>query len=359
MKSLYIHIPFCNRICSYCDFPKVFYNGKIMEYLKSLEKEIKENYNDDLINTIYIGGGTPSSLNIEELKELFRIINNNINRKKVEEYTIECNIDSITEEKLILFKQNKVNRLSIGIQSFDKETLEYLNRTSDVNQIEILMLCKKYFDNINIDLLYGIPGMNIKKVKYDLEKFLNLDIPHISYYSLIIEPHTKLYINNTSNIDEDEEYDMYNLVEDTLNKNGYIHYETSNYAKKDFQSKHNLTYWNNEEYYGFGLGASGFINNVRYSNTRSITEYINGNLNREEELMTKQTNMENEMILGLRKLEGVSKTKFYNKYGIEIDKYFDIKDLIQDKKLIEENGYLKINKEYIYLSNDILVRFIK
>lgn len=359
MRSLYIHIPFCNRICSYCDFAKVYYSSSnVLKYLDSLEYEIKKYYKKDKVNTIYIGGGTPSCLTYKELERLFLIINNNIDLSNVIEYTIECNIDSIDKDKLQLFKENSVNRLSMGVQSFNSKILNYLNRNNDLNITSVINLCKKYFDNINIDLLYGLPNFDMEYVKKDINKFLSLNIPHISCYSLIVEPHTKLYIDNVSNIDEDKEYEMYKYIEETLDNNGYIHYETSNYCKEGFESKHNITYWDNEEYYGFGCGASGFVNGVRYSNTRSLTSYLNKKYNREEEIISKKINMENEMILGLRKLSGISKDKFYKKYNCNIYDVYKIDDFIEQNKLIDDGKNIKINKNYIYLSNEILVRFM-
>lgn len=359
MLGVYIHIPFCNSICSYCDFSKIFYKEKVVDnYLDSLESEIKNTYQQDKVDTIYIGGGTPSCLSIKQLNKLFNIINNNINLKNIKEYTIECNIESINEEKLILFKNNKVSRLSIGVESFNKEILKYLNRNTSVDYIQTINMCKKYFDNINIDLLYAVPNMSLDIVKNDLETFLSLNLKHLSYYSLILESHTKLYIDNTKYIDEDLEYEMYKYISNTLEKNNYTHYETSNYSIDGYQSKHNLKYWNNEEYYGFGLGASGYINNIRYTNTRSITNYLNNMLNKEQETITEEINMQNEMILGLRKLEGVNKETFYKKYKKNIEDVFKIDDLIKDNKLIDQGRYIKINKDYLYLSNDILIRFI-
>lgn len=359
MKALYIHIPFCDRICNYCDFAKIYYSSKnVKKYFDSLEYEIKQYYKNDKVSTIYIGGGTPSCLNYSELEEMFSIINKLIDLSSVGEYTIECNIDSIDEEKLKLFKSNNVNRISIGIQSFNLDILSYLNRNNNVDIISIINLCKKYFSNINIDLLYGIPGFDINYVKKDINLFLSLDIPHISCYSLIIEPHTKLYINNISNIDEDEEVEMYKYIKNTLEQNGYIHYEVSNYCKKGYESNHNLTYWNNEEYYGFGCGASGFIDGVRYSNTRSLTSYLDMKYNREEEKITKKIDMENQMILGLRKLSGVNKSEFYKRFGCNILDVYKIDDLLDENKLVDDGTYIKISEEYIYLSNEILTRFI-
>ena len=359
MKSVYIHIPFCNKICSYCDFTKIYYNKKyINKYLDVLEYEIKKSYKNEIINTIYIGGGTPTSLDLDELRKLFNIIkifklNTNY------EFTIECNIESLSKEKLDLFKKNNVNRLSIGIETFNDKFLKYLNRNHKKNQVfDIIEYAKELFDNINIDLIYGIKNESLDDLKYDIDNFLKLDINHISTYSLIIEPHTKLYINNEQNIDEELDYKMYEYICKKLKKCGYIHYEVSNFAKPGYESIHNLTYWNNQEYYGFGLGASGFIDNIRYTNTKNIEKYLNKEFISEKEIMNLKTNMENEMILGLRKLKGVNIKEFNQKYNHDIEDVFNIKKLIEDKKLIIKNDYIYINPKYIYLSNDILINFI-
>lgn len=356
MKSIYIHIPFCNSICSYCDFAKVFYNEKyVLKYLESLEFEINNNYKNEIIDTLYIGGGTPSSLSIKELNRLFNIL------KKIKlsdnyEFTIECNIDSLTKEKIDLFKSNKVNRLSIGIETFNKKYLSFLNR-KEFN-LDILEYAKKNFNNINIDLIYAIPNETIEELNKDIDEFLKLNINHISLYSLIIEPHTKLYIDNVKNIDEDLDYEMYKLIDKRLKENGYIHYEISNYSKKGYESKHNLTYWDNKKYYGFGLGASGYIDNIRYTNTRNLDKYINHDYDRDITILDKNMEMENEMILGLRKLKGVNLKEFKEKFNIDIKEKFNIDKLIKEEKLIIKDNYIFINPRYIYLSNDILINFI-
>ena len=358
MKSVYIHIPFCNKICSYCDFTKVYYNKKYIDkYLDTLEYEINSKYQNELVNTIYIGGGTPTSLDLEELERLFKI-NEVFNLNKEYEYTIECNIESLTKEKLDLFKKYHINRLSIGIETFNNKFLKYLNRSHNNKDVfEIIEYAKTLFDNINIDLIYGLKNETLDDLKSDIDKFLKLDINHISTYSLIIEPHTVLYINNEKNIDEELEYNMYNYICNELKKYDYNHYEVSNFAKEGYESVHNLTYWNNNEYYGFGLGASGFINNIRYTNTKNINNYFNKEFIYEEEKMNKQTNMENEMILGLRKLKGVSISNFKKKYNEDIN-IFNIDKLLKERKLIIKDDYIFINEDYIYTSNDILINFI-
>ena len=360
MKSIYIHIPFCNSICSYCDFSKMFYKEDLVDkYLETLKQEIKQNYNNEIIKTIYIGGGTPTSLNIKQLNYLFDIIKIFKLDKEIE-FTIECNIESLTYEKLDLFKKNNVNRLSIGIQTFNPKILKYLNRFHTKEEVfDKINYAKKIgFDNINIDLIYGIKGETIQDLKEDLDLFLKLDINHISCYSIIIEPHTKLYIENTKNIDEELDYMMYNYIGDTLKNNGFNHYEVSNYSKTNFESKHNLVYWNNLEYYGFGLGASGYINSIRYTNTKNITKYLNNDYIDIKDILSEAETMENEMILGLRKMEGVNIIKFKEKYHKNIDDVFDIKKLVEERKLIIKDNYIFINKDYIYLSNDILINFI-
>lgn len=357
MKSVYIHIPFCNTICSYCDFPKVYSSVCDKKlYLEALKKEIKTNYKNEIVNTIYIGGGTPSVLSIEELKKLLEITN--LFKKNTNtEFTIECNIESIDEEKLKLLKKYNVNRISIGIESFDKKIISYLNRFHTKKEtIKKIKLVKKYFNNINIDLMYAIPGQSIKSLKKDIKTYLKLKIPHISYYSLIIEPHTKLYNENTSYIDEDIDYKMYKIITKKLKK--YHHYEISNFSYVGYESKHNLVYWNNEEYYGFGAGASGNINGVRYNNTKNIHKYINGDYKLEETKLTEEEKMQEEMFLGLRKLDGVDINKFEKKYHKKIEEVFDIKDLLEKNILIKKDGYMFINKNNIYTSNDIMIRFV-
>ena len=214
------------------------------------------------------------------------------------------------------------------------------------------------FTNINIDLIYAIPGESINDVINDLEFFLSLGITHISCYSLIIEPNTKLYIDKYSNIDEDIDEKMYQTINETLTKHHFHHYEISNYSLDNYQSKHNLVYWNNEEYYGFGLSAVSYHNNKRITNTRNINQYLKGEFSNNIENVSQREQMENEMILGLRKISGVNINHFYQKYHQNIEDVFPINDMIQKELLIKENNYLRINKKYLYLSNEILINFI-
>lgn len=350
-KAVYIHIPFCSRICTYCDFCKMYYKKEwVRSYLLELEKEIDKYYQNDLIETLYIGGGTPSVLSCDELKILFKIIKK-FRLKNLKEFTIECNVEDINDEKMQLFLKNGVNRLSIGVESFNKKNLLFLNRHI-VDIKEKVLLAKKYFNNINIDLIYGLNNSNMNDLKEDLNNFLELDLPHLSIYGLIKEKNTMLDVINYKEIDDNKFSEMYYFINDFLKKNGYIHYEVSNYCKSGYLSQHNLVYWNNQHYYGFGLGASGYIGNIRYANTRSLNKYLNGNYHFLEEKLTRQEEMENEMILGLRKIEGVSNCAFFNKFGKNINEVFDV------SKLIFKDGFYKIKEEDIFIENSILVDFI-
>ncbi len=358
--ALYIHIPFCKSICSYCDFCKVLYNNNwVNDYLDKLNEEIKNYYMGEEISTIYIGGGTPSSLSYSELIKLFDIISN-MNVNSVSEFTFECNLNDINEELLNVLVKNKVNRLSIGIESFNHENLKFMKRKHTFLEAkEKIELCrKKGIDNINVDLIYGIPGETLKTLKQDLKLLLKLKPNHISTYSLIIEKNTLVDINRFRSISEDLDASMYEYICKKLKNKGYLHYEVSNFALKGFESTHNLTYWNNDEYYGFGLGASGFLENVRYENTKNLTKYLKEDLNRNQIILSKQDFMDNEIMLGLRKTKGINVSDFQAKYNIKIEEAYPIKPLIKSKELIYKNGYIFINPSKLYLMNEILLKLI-
>ncbi len=360
IKAVYIHIPFCKNICSYCSFCKIYYHEKKVEqYLKSLKKEIETYYRQEKISTIYIGGGTPSDLNLEELNILLDIIKL-LNKEKNYEFTFECNFD-ITKEKLQLLKEKGVNRLSFGIETIHSKYLNLLNRISNKKEIySKISLCRQLgFHNINGDLMYAFKEETIPELKEDLNFLLSLNLEHISTYSLMIEEHTKLYLNHEQNCDEKRDSNMYYTIHHILKKNHYEHYEISNFSKKGYRSKHNMTYWNNLEYYGFGLGAAGYIDQVRYSNTKSIQHYFNGKYRYEEEKIDRRNQICYELILKLRTSDGVDQKKFLEKYHTSIEENYFIDDLIKEKSLIKKENKIYIPYDKWYVMNHILERFVR
>lgn len=358
--GVYIHIPFCRSICSYCDFCKVLYNKEwVVKYLKKLKEEIIDRYMNEEVSTIYIGGGTPSCLSLKEI-EYILILTKLFKKENLEEFTFECNIEDITEDLLELLKKYGVNRLSIGIESFDQTNLALMKRHVEYKDAAKKMaLARKIgFDNINIDLMYALPNEKLSTLKKDLKQVLSLEPDHISTYSLIIEDNTYLSYKRAENIAEELDYEMYEYITKQLKKHGFIHYEVSNFAKSGKYSLHNLTYWNNLEYYGFGCGASGYISGIRYDNPRSLSIYLNEEIKSENQILSLQSIMEYELILGLRKLEGIDINLFKNKYHVDIFEVFPISPLLKNNDLILEGNYLKINPKKIYVMNEILVKLV-
>lgn len=360
MESVYIHIPFCKSICTYCDFCKMLYNGSwVTQYLNALINEIQDKYDGEEIKTMYIGGGTPSSLSIKDLRYLFEIISK-FNLEKVEEFTFECNLNDINEELLTILLENGVNRLSIGIESFNEDKLAFMGRSHTFTDAlsKMKLIRQMGFSNVNVDLIYGISNETLRDLKKDLDLILKLEPDHISTYSLIVEDNTKISLDGVIPIPEELDASMYEYICDKLDVRKYNHYEVSNFAKKGMESKHNLKYWNNEEYYGFGLGAHGYIHGVRYENTRSLTQYVKGNFLKKEEMLSKEDKMYNELMLGFRKLEGINLKDFFLKYEVNMQEVFDLHDVLRDEELIVSGEYIYVNPEYIYVMNEILIKIL-
>lgn len=357
VKTMYVHIPFCNRICSYCDFCKILYDKRVVDsYLNALEKELTI-YNGEVLDTLYIGGGTPSSLSNEELEKLFRILNV-VKLSSNYEFTFEANLESLTKEKINLLQKYGVNRVSIGVETTKERYLKVLNRSLDKDDLRMKINYLKAvgITNINLDLIYALENQTLQDIEDDIQFFLSLDVSHISTYSLILEEHTLLYINGVREIDSELDLKMYNLICQKLKDNGYEHYEVSNFCKPSYQSRHNMTYWKNEKYYGIGLGSSGYLENRRYTNTCSLKDYLNGKFVLEIQELDEWTNIENEMMLGLRTKDGVDRKFFFKKYHKKIEDIFDIEDLINNGVLEFNRKSLRVNEKYFYVLNSVLVR---
>ena len=360
IDAVYIHIPFCNYICAYCDFCKVFYNKEyVNRYLDALDKEINANYKGEIITSLYIGGGTPSSLSLGELEKLFSILKT-FKLSKDCEITIEVNPDSLSLDKIKLFKDNGVNRVSLGVETINSKLQDVLERWTSKDRVVKCIDSLKSNDitNINVDLIYAIKKETLDDLKKDLEFLISLDVPHISTYSLIIENNTKLKINGVKNIDKSLDRDIYEVISKTLKDSNYIHYEISNFSKDGYQSIHNLKYWHNKHYYGFGCGASSYIDNNRYTNTRSISNYIKGKTIVDKEILTTKDKIFYEVMLNLRTNRGIDKEIFKDEYNVNICDVVDYKDLVKIGVLKEDDKYLRVSEEYFYVLDEILCKIM-
>ena len=359
-SSLYIHIPFCETICDYCDFTKLQYFRKFaIPYLEALEKELK-GYKIKELKTIYIGGGTPTVLDDDLFEKLLEIVYPYT--KNVIEYTIEANPESLSESKIKLLKPYGVNRISIGVQSTDDRILKAVNRNHTFDQVkEAIRLLKEYnLTNINVDLILGLPHSSKAILKKDLENIVSLDVKHISCYALTIHPHTVLYSKNYQLINDDKMRELYDFAHAFLKEKGFIHYEVSNWAIRNYYSQHNLTYWRNDEYYGCGLGASGYIGDIRYKNTINLDKYLKGEYIAEEERLTKKDKYTYEVMLTLRSNQaGLIMPLVKEKYGVDLDKKWDeIKQLIEQGYLEHDRGELFPTYEGMMVLDQIILKLI-
>ena len=349
-----------NYICAYCDFCKVFYNKKLVNsYLDALEKEIKNSYRGEIITSLYIGGGTPSSLCAEELTKLFNILKI-FNLSSSAEITMEANSDSLNIDKIKKFKDFGINRVSIGVETINDKLQKVLERNTNKDKtIKCVNNLKKVgINNINVDLIYAIEGETIEDLKNDLKFILSLDVPHISTYSLIIEDNTKLKINGVKNIDKVLDRNMYDIISKTLKDKGYVHYEISNFSKPLYESVHNLKYWHNNHYYGFGVGSSGYLYDVRYTNTRSITKYIEGKTVLDKEVLSIKDKMFYEIMLNLRTNEGIDKRLFKIKYNTNIEELIDYKNLVKKGIIEDADNHLRVKEQYFYVLDEVLLQLI-
>ena len=333
VQSLYIHIPFCHKICDYCDFTKLqYFRNFAVNYLKALEIELNSYQIKDL-KTIYVGGGTPTALEDDLFEQLLKIIDKY--SSGVKEYTFEANPESLSINKIKMLKSHGVNRLSLGVQTTNDKILKMVNRDHTFEQVKtaIKNLKDNGIDNINVDLILGLPQASEKILKEDLNNILSLDIKHVSCYGLTVNPHTALYNKGYKEPEGDVLRKYYDIVEEILVSNGFTHYEVSNWAKPGYQSEHNLTYWRNQQYFGCGLGASGYLGDIRYKNTINLQEYLKGNFISEKEVVTLKDRLTYQIMLNLRTIEGLD-------MSFTKDKEEEINNLVNEGLLIVENNRL-------------------
>lgn len=348
IEALYIHIPFCQHICDYCDFPKLQYFRIFAEkYLLSLEKELLSYQINEGIKTIYVGGGTPTSLDDDLFLKLLEIIKPYT--EQVEEYTFEANPESLTMSKLKMMKEFKVNRLSIGVETTNDEILKKINRHHTYQDVVLAINTarKMGFDNINVDLIIGLPSVQKEQFMKDLDNVVSLNVDHISCYSLTIHPHTVFGIKGYQEPEEEKARDFYDSAESFLKEKGYIHYEVSNWAKNGKESQHNLTYWKDEHYYGIGLGASGYVNETRYTNTRNLKKYQKGEFIEEKEQVTRDDDKLYFLMLNLRTRYGIN----FEKYRLRFKEDFYPKHQNTISRLVKD-GFLSQDENGIYPTYD-------
>jgi putative oxygen-independent coproporphyrinogen III oxidase len=369
MESLYIHIPFCNRICTYCDFNKVLIkNQPVDEYIEALLKELSQ-IEQRTFKTIFVGGGTPTALTEKQLRRLLEFINKQF--IVTNEFSFEANPDELTPEKLTLLHQHGVNRISLGVQTFNDDLLNVLGRTHQTSDIynSINHLDKIGLNNYSIDLMYNLPGETMDDIENSLTQVQQIAPKHVSWYSLIIEPHTVFYNKIRQGKmtvgDNNAEEEKYQRVINGLEQLGYPQYEISNFADSPYQSEHNKTYWKNDHYYGAGAGSHGYLGNRRYYNIKPVNHYINAmtkssNVVKEVIELTKENQMEEEMFLGLRMNQGVNKGRFQQKFDLTFKEvYGDV------AAHLEEKGYISQDEHSICLTpsgrivgNDVFSDFL-
>ena len=369
-SSAYVHIPFCTQICYYCDFSKVFIkNQPVDAYLEHLIQETRS-YEIGKLRTLYIGGGTPTALSAQQLAYLLTELPKVMDLSEVEEFTIEANPGDLDPDKIAVLKDSQVNRVSLGVQTFDNKMLKKIGRSHKEQDIydNIRHLKQAGFDNISIDLIYALPGQTMDQVKENVAKAIDLDIPHMSLYSLILENHT-VFMNRMRRgklplPKEELEAEMFEYIIEELEKAGFEHYEISNFSKPGFESRHNLVYWDNAEYSGLGAGDSGYVDGIRYKNNGHIRHYLEaveaGKARITEEHLTLEEKMEEELFLGLRKKTGVSKARFEEKFGVSFDQRYGqvVASLTEQGLLVPDDKQVRMTKRGLFLGDTVAEKFI-
>lgn len=369
MAGLYIHIPFCESKCIYCDFYSMVNNNHLIDkYIDALLVEAaqrKNELNSETITTVYLGGGTPSLLSITQLLKLVNGLKKVFDFSAVDEFTIEVNPDDVTADYIHQAKSHGINRVSMGVQSFSDEDLRFINRRHTAMQATdaIHIIKKAGIDNISIDLIYGIPGQNIEKWKNNVDTAISLLVQHISAYTLMYEEGTRLSVMRSlgkiTEVDDDVVAAMYDYLVAQLKSNGYIHYEISNFALPGFHSRHNSSYWNLTPYLGLGVAAHSFDGTVRRYNPSNLKKYLDalgeGNLCVEVEKITKAEKYDEYVMLRLRTADGIDADELMHRFDEEYYQFFieKTKPLVSEGSLINENGRYYIPENHIMISDNI------
>lgn len=357
-KGLYIHIPFCKYICSYCDFGKKYIkNQPVDDYVNSLIAEIDMYKPFTDVNSIYIGGGTPSSLSQEQLKLIFNKLDEAIDFSQIVEFSFELNPDDVNEEYLQFLKDNHINRLSIGAQVLNDDILKLLNRGHTAADVDFAVdTASKLFDNVSVDFMFNLPNQTKIDIDESIGFIKRAGISHVSYYGLIFEDHTILSTKNYKYWSEDYESEMYSYIQGELAKLGFEQYEISNYSRGDKQSIHNIHYWQRDEYYGVGLSSSGQLDGKRYTNTYSLGDYINKVHNnqfpiKEVEELTEEDVIFETIMLSMRHHTFVE-------LNSELVSYINGNDFLKNKFDVDDNS-VRLKPEFYYISNQIILDLLE
>lgn len=367
MSGIYIHIPFCKQACYYCDFHFSTSLKKKDEMVLALAKEIalrKNEFKDEIVETIYFGGGTPSILDITDLRLLIDEVFNNYNVTENPEITVEANPDDLSEERIIELSKNKVNRLSIGIQSFFEDDLKLMNRAHNSAEAKkCLEIATQYFDNISIDLIYGVPEMSNEKWLRNVETALSFNVPHISSYALTVEPKTALHTFIQKGIipppDDEVAQEHFHLLVEKLEENDFVHYELSNFGKENYFSKNNSSYWLGKKYIGIGPSAHSYDGNSRGWNVSNNTQYLKSiaenQLPSEKETLTTTDRYNEYVMTGLRTVWGVSLERIEKEFGKTYLDYLNQQSAkyIEDHLLFVDENILRTTKNGKFLSDGI------
>lgn len=374
IQSVYIHIPFCRQICHYCDFVKFFYNEELAtEYLEALFQEIDTALPGDKhkMRTMYIGGGTPTALTMKQLHTLFRFLNKKFDFSSFEEVSIEINPGDIDADKTKLLKDYGITRISFGVQVMDDRMLEQLGRVHRVKDVydTVHLLKQRDFANVSLDLIYALPNQTVEQFQASLDEALSFGLPHYSTYALQIEPKTIFYQKHKKGQlhrpPEDDEVMMYEILKRTMKSKGIHQYEVSNFSLPGFESKHNLTYWNNDYYYGFGAGAHGYLPGKRVTNIRPLPAYVkkafaDGKPILQVDKVSIKERIEEEMFLGLRKINGIDKKHFQERFGIEIERLYkkELENLLNNGLIYEDVQSIRLTEQGMLLGNRVFEKFL-
>lgn len=361
-NSLYVHIPFCRSICFYCDFCKMYYYQPwVAPYLEALKKELIYRQADRPFQTVYIGGGSPSSLTIDELRRLFEILKRPLSHTI--EATMEVNPEDLTLEKAQLMKESGIQRVSLGVQTFDEDLLKKIGRRHGVNTIQqaVAYLHEVGIRDISFDFIYGLPGQTLTQLANDLDLLgKHFDVTHCSFYSLILEDHTIFKYQGVQLKSEEWLVDAMHLISEKLEMMGFERYEISNYCRGGKMSRHNLVYWHNEPYIGIGLGASGYVDHTRYDNTRSYTHYLEGSYTYQTYTLDSKDQQFEALMVGLRLVSGISMGQFKERYEVTPFEAFPKLSMYVKQQFLEiVDGFLRATPQGMDVLDEILVNIME